>query len=86
MAGFAFVWWWFPKWWQKGILSDMKERDEIAMRNMDDMDPESAEGQGRRHAMITDPITGERRKPTMEERVQAIHAARAYEDRVPTAR
>ncbi|KAI6873076.1 hypothetical protein KC318_g18653 [Hortaea werneckii] len=66
VLGLVFVWWFFPRYWMKGIRSDMKERDEnnIAM--------DAPQGM-----MITDPETGERRKPTLEERVQAIHAARA---------
>ncbi|KAI7287666.1 hypothetical protein KC345_g451 [Hortaea werneckii] len=66
VLGFGFVWWFFPRFWLKGIRSDMKERDE----NNFAMDAP-------RGMMITDPETGERRKPTLEERVQAIHAARA---------
>ncbi|RMZ11051.1 hypothetical protein D0862_03058 [Hortaea werneckii] len=66
VLGFGFVWWFFPRFWMKGIRSDMKERDE----NNFAMDAP-------RGMMITDLETGERRKPTLEERVQAIHAARA---------
>ncbi|TKA24218.1 hypothetical protein B0A50_05982 [Salinomyces thailandicus] len=79
VLGFLFVWWWFPRLLLKGQRSDMDAVDaENAVRNIGLTD---SEGNTPRGAMIEDPETGEWRKPTLEERVKALHNARAYEDR-----
>lgn len=88
VAMFVFIWWWFPRHYRKGVTADMDRVDEEHANRDRNRDIILA-AQGARtdeQAASGDNMEVPYRKPTLEERVKAIHAARAYESTMAAGR